>query len=146
MNTRALVLRTLQRASDVAAAAIGMRMNATVLIERLAEEATLNQTTGVLDYAKVATIYSGPAHVGPRAGGGQMALGGSVAFMSAVRISIPLDAPAPRDQDQVTVTAHLDSAWVGSTFTLTDVEAPGAIPAMRVLHGEGIQPSRRKAP
>lgn len=141
---RALVLRTLQRASLVAARAIGDRMNAEVRIERLAAEETLDPVTGVLSFAKTVQVYTGRAHVGPRSGSGQVDWGGETLPLAGVRVSLPLSATEPRDGDQLTVLSHPDAVWVGAVFSLDTVEAPGAVPGMRVLHGTGVLPDRRR--
>jgi len=108
------------------------QMTSTVTIERPAVP-TFDSTTGMSTAHTSVVVWSGPARIYSTTGGMQL-VGGGLAAIGQSTVSIPQDAPLPKVDDMVEVTASPDDpAMVGRRYRVIDVTEGGILSPSRQL-------------
>lgn len=108
------------------------QMSSTVTLERPSNP-TFDSTTGKMTAGGSTLYWTGPARIYPTAGG-MTQIGGAVVDQGQTTVAIPQDAPLPKEDDLVTVTATTDdSAMTGRKYRIIDVTEGGILSPTRNL-------------
>jgi hypothetical protein len=135
-----LVRRSVVFAQPRAAAYAAGNMQALVLITRPARN-TFDRSTGTLTNPSDASVYQGPAHIYEEQGGPIYSLGEEQQYFTTTYVSIPLDAPLVRANDDVKIVTHPDDTLVNRHYRVTGVDNGGLLAPVRRLNVVGAAPA-----
>lgn len=102
----------------------------------------LNETTGVYGAPTAVDYYVGPCRVAPSTSGSPTVVGEEEIVYRQTDIFLPYDAPVPREDDVVLITAsEEDPEMVGRVFRIVEVRLSSNNNA-RMLSCTNVQPSK----
>lgn len=106
-----------------------------------ADEKVLDENTGEYGEPTYTVVYEGVCRVSTTRGGTPISVGHEVVMWQSTDIYVPYDAPMPRVDDIVVLTAAPDPSLVGQSFVVLDVARTQYLTA-RKMTAQGIQESR----
>lgn len=118
-------------------------MTVTIRVLRMRAAPVLNQTTLVVTSAAPTTVYAGKANVHTASGAGATTVGEIAVDTRSTAISIPYNAPVPRQDDLVIVDAGSSDTDLNTrAFQVRDVDGGGLLQAVRTMSCVGYYESR----
>ena len=142
VNLACVVDRSLASARSKLTAFSDATEQDTVSIARLAGDATMNYTTGLVS-AGPAVVYTGPAWTSEANAGASEDTGDETSFTETLTVRLPSTAPAVHIDDIVTVTT-VGSPLLNREYRVAAVQRNSLVPSVQTLTATGMAQSRRQ--
>lgn len=113
-----------------------------ITVLRMRAEPVFDPTTMLVTSAPPTTVYTGIARVHTARGAGVTVIGDVAVDTRTIAISIPFNAPVPRQDDLVIVNSdESDSDMQARAFQVRDVDGGGLLRAIRTMSCTGYNES-----